>query len=477
LPDDWEIFHGLSPNDDGSIISANGADGDPDNDGLPNMEEFFLGSDPQENESGKPWLRRPAKAALMVVSAHPDDEGIFFGGTIPYYARTKNLTTLLVSMTSGDWTLKPEERERELRNASWAYGLRYQPLFARFRDVSNSVQTSYADKIDATWDFWADGVLQNDGSDIEAGKARAVRYLARLFRQYRPEIVATHDLIGEYGHFNHVATAWAVTQAMAMAADPAWGEGEPPPLPPWQIRKLYVHKYQGHRLFHDHWETASIDDDGVMRTPRQIANMGLNFQVSQGRPKVSTVYAVGEVNSSWAPHPSEWWGLYHSTVGQDTVVPDFVAPDADNVPMNYSGWARGDFLENLTVYPDHDSDGLPDGWELHHFSSLEGADPFADDDGDGRSNRDEFICGLDPKVPDRTPLAMSPDGRTVDFTVPAASGPGLEGLTRHFRLLYSPDLIDWTTVVASGVADGEARSHSGRDSAERGFYRIEMTIR
>lgn len=477
MPDNWEIFHGLSLEDDGSTNRINGADGDPDYDGLPNIEELFLGSDPQENESGKPWRPRPASTALMVVSAHPDDEGIFFGGTIPYYARTKNLTTLLVSMTSGDWTLKPDEREGELRDAAWAYGIRYQPLLPRFRDVSNSVQTPYANKIDATWDYWADGVLQNDGSDVETGKTKAVQYLAKLFRQYRPEIVATHDLNGEYGHFNHVATAWAVTQAMTVAADPARTEAELGLLPPWQIKKLYVHRYQNQRLFHDYWEIPSIDHNGGMKTPRQVANIGLDFQISQGRPSVSTVYAAGEVNSTWAPHPSEWWGLYHSTVGPDSVKPDFQAPDANNVPMTYAGWARGDFLENLTLYPDHDSDGLPDEWELLHFETLPDADPLADDDGDGRNNREEFICGLDPKVPDRTQLSISADGRTVDFTVPAASGAGYQGLARHYRVLYSPDLADWTTVVTGGMADGDVRSHSMQEAADRGFYRIEMTIR
>jgi len=477
LPDNWEIFHGLSPADDGSTNPVNGGSGDPDNDGLPNTEEFSLGSDPQVNESGKPWLSRPAKTSLMFVSTHPDDEGIFFGGAIPYYARTRNLATLLVSMTSGDWTLGPKERERELRNAAWTYGIRYQPLFGRFRDVSNSVQTTYSNKIDATWDYWADGVLQNDGADVEAGKAKAVQYLVKLFRQYRPEVVVTHDLNGEYGHFNHIATAWAVTQAVAIAGDPARNDPGFGLLPPWQIKKLYVHKYENQRLFHDYWEIPSIDDNGVMRSPRQVANLGLDFQVSQGKPNVSTVYAAGEVSATWAPHPSEWWGLYSSTVGPDSVKPDFVAPDANNVAMTYAGWALGDFLENLTIYPDHDGDGLPDDWELLHFETLLDADPLADNDGDGLNNRDEFICGLDPNVPDRTHLSISADGRTVDFTIPGTSGAGYQGLTRYYRLLYSPDLSNWSTMVAEGVAGGNVISQGVQKPAHQGFYRIEMTIK
>jgi LmbE family N-acetylglucosaminyl deacetylase len=476
LPDDWEIFHGLDPEDDGSVDPANGALGDPDHDGLPNSEEFFLGSDPQVNQSGKAWLPRPPKVGLMVVSAHPDDEGIFFGGVIPYYTRTKNIAALLVSMTSGDWTLDPTTREAEQRNAAWAYGLRYQPLFPRFRDVSNSVSSSYPDKIDATWDYWADGILQNDGADIEAGKTKAIRYLAEKFRRYRPEVVATHDLSGEYGHYNHMATAWAVTQAFAVAADPAEDAPELGGLPPWQIKKLYIHKYPSLRLFHDHWETLSIDDGGIMRSPREVANIGLDFHVTQGQPNVSTVHAAGEVPGNWALHPSEWWGLYASTVGPDTVQPDFLAPDAHNTPIAYSGWARGDFLENLTVFPDHDGDELPDAWELEHFGSLADADPLGDNDGDGRSNRDEFISGLDPRLPDRTNLSISADGRAVSFSVPAAAGAGYDGLTRRYRLQFSPDLSEWDLVVDEGIADGSPRGHSIDQPGTRGFYRLEMTI-
>ena len=40
-------------------------------------------------------------------------------------------------------------------------------------------------------------------------------------------------------------------------------------------------------------------------------------------------------------HHSEWWGLYRSTVGTDTVQDDFTI-----MGTTYSGWARGDFLEN-----------------------------------------------------------------------------------------------------------------------------------
>lgn len=49
LPDDWEIRHGLDPNDNGSINPENGPDGDPDGDGVPNSDEFTADSSPQDS--------------------------------------------------------------------------------------------------------------------------------------------------------------------------------------------------------------------------------------------------------------------------------------------------------------------------------------------------------------------------------------------------------------------------------------------
>ena len=46
LPNSWELFYGLNPDDDGSIDTANGRDGDPDGDGVSNAVEFDARTDP-----------------------------------------------------------------------------------------------------------------------------------------------------------------------------------------------------------------------------------------------------------------------------------------------------------------------------------------------------------------------------------------------------------------------------------------------
>ena len=50
LLDSWEVAFGLSTSDDGSVDPNNGPDGDPDMDGLTNLEEFDAGLEPDNDD-------------------------------------------------------------------------------------------------------------------------------------------------------------------------------------------------------------------------------------------------------------------------------------------------------------------------------------------------------------------------------------------------------------------------------------------
>lgn len=81
LPDDWEIGQGLDPNDDGSTNPINGANGDPDGDGVGNLNEHLGKTDPKNAAQFPPQLLSVANKADMFSSS-------LSGGSFTGYYRT-----------------------------------------------------------------------------------------------------------------------------------------------------------------------------------------------------------------------------------------------------------------------------------------------------------------------------------------------------------------------------------------------------
>jgi hypothetical protein len=67
-------------------------------------------------------------------------------------------------------------------------------------------------------------------------------------------------------------------------------------------------------------------------------------------------------------------------------------------------------------YQDSDNDGLPDGWETQHgLNPRDASDASGDLNGDGYTNVEDFINGLDPRAPKRdwSDPKQSVDARNV----------------------------------------------------------------
>ncbi len=130
-------------------------------------------------------------------------------------------------------------------------------------------------------------------------------------------------------------------------------------------------------------------------------------------------------------------------------------------------------LENLPAFArakDSDRDGMPDWWEIAHgFNPLSAADATQDADGDGLNNRDEFLAGTDPRnsdtdgdgIPDGIEVKYGSDplnaGSKPDFA--GESWPGMDGLAS------GPDtdgdgLPDWAEAVIGSDPNRPDSMHS-----------------
>ncbi|MBQ8537526.1 MAG: PIG-L family deacetylase, partial [Clostridia bacterium] len=164
------------------------------------------------------WQPPAEKADLLVVFAHPDDEVLFMGGTIPYYAGEMQKNVQVACMTRS-----MPYRRLELLDAMWLCGVKNYPDIGALKD-------SFTLSRKKMYQIW--------------GEDRSVKLLAQMYRQYKPEVVVTHDLNGEYGHGAHKVTAEAAVRALERAADPGSYQDLRERYGVWDVPKLYLHLYE-----------------------------------------------------------------------------------------------------------------------------------------------------------------------------------------------------------------------------------------
>lgn len=232
------------------------------------------------------WEPTPEKADLLLLSAHPDDEYIFMGGTIPYYAGELKKDVVVCYMTHGN-----DMRRTELLNGLWEAGLRTYPVIGTFYD-------QYTGNLKKAYELWP--------------KKQVQPFFIDVIQTYRPEVVVTHDVNGEYGHGAHRLCADLALDCLPMAA-----EGEKA----WQVKKLYLHLYKENPMEMD-WRQPLEAFDG--KTALEVAADAFKHHKSQigGSVKYRGKKYVFTVEDS-GPFDNSRFGLAFSTVGEDVLKNDF----------------------------------------------------------------------------------------------------------------------------------------------------------
>ena len=233
------------------------------------------------------WQPVPDKLDLMVVSTHQDDEYLFLGGTIPY-ACAKGLDVGVVYMTNGG-----RSRYTEAMDGLWTAGLRTHPIYLNWRDQKvNSINIALK-----TW--------SQNGVDPQME-------VVRLIRKYKPEVIVTQDLEGEYGHTQHKLTARLVTAAIPLAMDDSYDTASVEEYGTWEVKKVYVHLYKQNQIEMD-WNAPLTDDSPV--SPIFLAQEAFDKHRSQQKAYSMTREAK--------TYNNRLFGLYYTAVGPDEEKNDF----------------------------------------------------------------------------------------------------------------------------------------------------------
>lgn len=156
-----------------------------------------------------------AALKLLCVLAHPDDETLGFGGTLARCADA-GIETYLVTATRGErgWSggaYPGAEQVARVREAE----------LARAADVLRLREVAFLDYIDGDLD--------------QASPADVIAQITTHIRRLRPQVVATFDPFGAYGHPDHIAISQFTTAAAVAAADRSYPHGGLP----HRIAKLY----------------------------------------------------------------------------------------------------------------------------------------------------------------------------------------------------------------------------------------------
>lgn len=244
------------------------------------------------------WESPCKQADIMVLSAHADDEYLMFGGTVPYYAKERGLQVQVVYLTA-----HPNEQPRphELLDGLWTAGVKNYPVIGIIDDIPST----------PIWSISEAASLYN----LEAVK----EWFTEQLRRFKPSVLITHDIKGEYGHGAHKLAAKTATEAIELAGSSENYPDSAQKYGVWEVPKTYLHFWQENAIEMD-WEIPLESFGGI--TAREAAELCYGCHKSQHKYN----YTVG-YKEKW---DCRQFGLYRSLVGND---------------------AKADFMDNIEPLP------------------------------------------------------------------------------------------------------------------------------
>ena len=271
------------------------------------LNELFIFGEGEVPDWVQRWEDTEEKADILLLVAHPDDDLIFFAGTIPTYAVERDKRMVIAYLTYCDKT-----RRSEALNGLWSLGVRNYPVFGSFPDkYARSLKEAYKEAA---------------GNSYSTGKKKVHQWVTELFRKYQPEVVLTQDIKGEYGHGQHRMVADASILCYDYAADPESFPDSAEAYGTWEVKKLYIHRYGDEDVrLHFAWDEPLESQGGL--TGMEAATAAFkNHHLSQ----TELTFGIGDrrvplsVEEVGGYYENTEFGLYASRVGADVKKNDFL---------------------------------------------------------------------------------------------------------------------------------------------------------
>ncbi|MBX7210827.1 MAG: metallophosphoesterase [Verrucomicrobiaceae bacterium] len=195
------------------------------------------------------------------------------------------------------------------------------------------------------------------------------------------------------------------------------------------------------------------------------------------RDHFGAVYAVagsaGQISGGTLDHPAHFISL--NTLG--SLVLDVNGTRLDATFLRETGATPDTFTLIKQGAADSDGDGVADAFEIAHgMDRFNSADATLDTDRDGNNARAEYLFGLDPAASDRYGWATVRNPTTSHVTVSYPTLP-----QRTYRVLWSSDLVNWSTAAGPISGDGTSKqwtddgsvTGSPPSATTKRFYRVE----
>ena len=258
------------------------------------------------------WEKPVEKADILFLVTHPDDDVLFLGSAITYYAAEEKRNVQVAYLTYSNTT-----RRSEALNGLWAMGVRNYPEIGSFADKyskPSKVEQAYKDM---------------------GGQDKVLGWVTELYRKYKPEVVVTQAIDGEYGHPQHEMLVDAAIRCWDQAADAAAFRESADAYGAWEVKKLYLHLYGSETdstAFN--WDVPLASMGG--RTANEAAEDAFKLHLTQAGKGNKfngerVPFSVAEYGVK--RYPNNRFGLYATRVGQDETHTDFLEHvDAVSIP-------------------------------------------------------------------------------------------------------------------------------------------------